>query len=159
MLSGTRNDGGAPDVGPGEYRLVTLEAAYPGFTARRRTDETDPDYWRRLKEAYGYRCATCGSVEGEPHLHWPETVTVLQKGHMDPTRPLAPGNLIPQCLQCNQASRDFWIFDDKGRVEAVANPRAIDRSPEEVRRRIYERLYREYGGQDPAELQPAGAAD
>lgn len=159
ILSGTRNDDRTMDVRAGEYRLITLEAAYPGFNAQRRADWTGPDYWERLQEAFGYRCATCGSLEGEPHLHWPETLTVLQKGHMDPARPLEPGNVIPQCLPCNQASRDFWIFDDKGRVAAVANPAVIDRSPEEIQRRIYARLYRKYGGKNPAEIGAPAEAD
>lgn len=160
VVSGTRNDGRERKLSPGEYRLISLEAAYPGFSAQRRVDSADPDYWARLQEAYGYRCASCGSLEGEPHLHWPETLTVLQKGHMDPSRPLEPGNLIPQCQSCNQADRDFWIYDDKGRVVAVANPAVIDRSPEDVQRRIYERLDRKFGGERPREIEiPAATAD
>ena len=75
---------------------------------------------------------------------------------MDPARPLEPGNVIPQCLPCNQASRDFWVFDDKGRVVAVANPAVIDRSSEDVQRQIYERLSRKFGGPEAASA-PKGA--
>ena len=161
ILSGTRKDGRDMNIQPGEYRLISLEKAYPGFNSQRRVDLSSPDYWEQLKAAYGYRCACCGSKEGEPNFNWPDTVTVLQKGHMDPTKALGPGNLIPQCVKCNQPARDFWIFDDKGRVVAVANPQVIDRSSESVQFRIYEQLWRKYGGRDPAEIddETAAAAD
>lgn len=155
ILSGTRKDGQDVNLLPGEYRLVSLEKAYPGFSGQRRVDWSAPDYWAQLKAAYGYRCACCGSKEGEPNIHWPSTITVLQKGHMDPAKPLGPGNVIPQCTRCNQPARDFWVFDDKGRVVAVANPQVIDRSSESVQFRIYEKLYRKYGGRDPAEVDEA----
>ena len=161
ILSGTRKDGRDMNIQPGEYRLISLEEAYPGFNSQRRVDLSSPDYWEQLKAAYGYRCACCGSKEGEPNFNWPDTITVLQKGHMDPTKALGPGNLIPQCVKCNQPARDFWIFDDKGRVVAVANPQVIDRSSESVQFRIYEQLWRKYGGRDPAEIddETAAAAD
>ena len=158
ILSGTRKDGRDMNVQPGEYRLISLEEAYPGFNSQRRVDLSSPDYWEQLKAAYGYRCACCGSKEGEPNFNWPDTVTVLQKGHMDPTKALGPGNLIPQCVKCNQPARDFWIFDDKGRVVAVANPQVIDRSSEAVQFRIYEQLWRKYGGRDPADVEETAAA-
>ena len=155
ILSGTRNDDRTLDVPPGEYKLVSLETAYPGFNAERRADAVGSDDWERLKEAYGYRCACCGSEEGQAHLRWPETVTRLQKGHMDPSRPLEPGNVIPQCESCNQADRNFWIYDDKGRVVGVANAAVVERSSEKVQQAIYERLFRKYGGQDPRHLPAA----
>ena len=158
ILSGTRKDGRDMNIQPGEYRLISLEKAYPGFNSQRRVDLSSPDYWEQLKAAYGYRCACCGSKEGEPNFNWPDTITVLQKGHMDPTKALSPGNLIPQCVKCNQPARDFWIFDDKGRVVAVANPQVIDRSSESIQFRIYEKLYRKYGGRDPADVEETAAA-
>ena len=158
ILSGTRKDGRDLNILPGEYRLISLEKAYPGFNSQRRVDLSSPDFWEQLKASYGYRCACCGSKEGEPNFNWPDTLTVLQKGHMDPTQPLGPGNLIPQCVKCNQPARDFWIFDDKGRVVAVANPQVIERSSESIQFRVYEKLYRKYGGRDPAEIEDAAAA-
>lgn len=145
VLSGSRNDDRTADVPPGEYKLASLTEAYPGFRDQQRADPAEPDYWERLKAAYGYRCACCGSKEGEPHLRWPETTTRLEKGHRNPARPPAPGNLIPQCQVCNRADRDFWIYDDKGRVVAVANPAVVDRSPPDVQRQIYERLAPKFG--------------
>ena len=158
ILSGTRKDGQDMNVQPGEYRLISLEKAYPGFNSQRRVDLSSPDFWEQLKAAYGYRCACCGSKEGEPNFNWPDTITVLQKGHMDPTKALGPGNLIPQCVKCNQPARDFWVFDDKGRVVAVANPQVVERSSENVQFRIYEKLWRKYGGRDPADVEETAAA-
>lgn len=155
ILSGSRNDDRTLDVPAGEYKLASLEKAYPGFNPRRRAETAGSDYWGALKKAYGYRCACCGSREGRPHLRWPETVTRLQKGHMDPRKPLEPGNVIPQCESCNQADRDFWIYDDKGRVVGVANPAIVDRSPEEVQRAIYERLRLKYGETPPPGISAA----
>ena len=144
VVSGTRNDDGAADVPAGAYKLVSLENAYPGYRPDRRTDELGSDDWERLKASHGHRCACCGSKEGEPNLRWPETMTRLQKGHMDPAKPLAPGNVIPQCEACNEAARDFWIFDERGRVVGIADPAVVERCPEELQRRIYERLEKKF---------------
>ena len=40
---------------------------------------------------------------------------------MDPSKPLEPGNIIPQCEKCNRADRNYWIYDEKGRVVGIAN--------------------------------------
>ena len=109
------------------------------------------DYWEDLKRAYGYRCATCGSKEGEPNFNWPETLTKLQKGHMNPNKPLIEGNIIPQCEKCNRADRNYWEYDAKGRVIKVANPKVIDSCSNEIQWAIYKRLYKKFNGQNPTE--------
>ena len=129
-------------LGHGEYQLHSLEKPYPKFTAARRG--TDGNF-ERVKAEFHRRCATCGSVEGEPHLHWPGTKTVLQRAHMNPAKPLTADNTIPQCQKCNRADGDKWVYDRKGRVVAVASVRAVLRSDEKVRREIFERLRREFG--------------
>lgn len=96
ILSGTRKDNSSESINPGEYKLESLEKCYPGFTAERRIEVAGDDYWEELKKKYGYRCACCGSEEGKPHRYWKNTITVLQKGHKDPHKPLEPGNIIPQ---------------------------------------------------------------
>ena len=79
----------------GEYQLYTLEQPYPSFKNNHRLSEiTD---WEEIKACYNYRCATCGSQENQPNLHWRETKTKLQKSHMNPRKPLVAGNTIPQC--------------------------------------------------------------
>ena len=107
-------------------------------------------YWTQVlnygKEKYcfynpnDYRCATCGSKEGEQHRYWKNTKTILQKGHMDPSKPLEPGNIIPQCEKCNRADRNYWIYDEKGRVVGIANEKVVDKCPKSLKIKIYERL-------------------
>ncbi len=132
----------------GEYQLVSLERPYPAFHGHRAAEAAG---WEELKAAYGYRCATCGSREGEYHLHWPNTRTRLQMAHMNPLRGLVPGNIIPQCQKCNRADRNNWVYDERGRVIKVANAQVIKRSDREVRWRAYQILYREFNGRNPNE--------
>ncbi|OGH42001.1 MAG: hypothetical protein A3H79_00210, partial [Candidatus Levybacteria bacterium RIFCSPLOWO2_02_FULL_36_8b] len=106
-------------IGRGSYQLYTLEQPYPGFKKGHRISETDS--WDEIKEKYNFRCATCGSQENKPHLHWPATRTILQKAHMDPNKPLVAGNIIPQCQKCNRGDRNRWVCDDKGRVIKLAD--------------------------------------
>jgi hypothetical protein len=147
IVSGTRGNGNTT-LRPGEYQLISLEKPYPAFKGHR-IEETDD--WENLKRQYGYRCATCGSEEGKPHLHWPNTITRLQKAHMDPNKPLVPGNIIPQCEKCNRADRNNWVYDERGRVIKLANPDVIKRSDKEVRWRVYKILYEEFNGRNPNE--------
>lgn len=152
IVSGTRNDNTSVTIAPGEYQLATMEKPYPGFTAARREEVMDGDYWENLKREYGYRCACCGSKEGEPHRYWSNTTTVLEKGHKDPNRPLEPGNIIPQCEKCNRPDRNYWIYDDKGRVVKIANAKVIDHCSKQVQKEMYIRLYHMFGGKKPEEL-------
>lgn len=124
----------------GEYQLHSLEKPYPKFTAERRSADDDFD---RIKAEYQHRCATCGSVEGEPHLHWPGTKTVLERAHMDPAKPLTADNTLPQCQKCNRADGNKWVYDRKGRVVSAASYRAVVGSDDKVKREIYERLRRD----------------
>ena len=152
ILSGTRNDNDSETINPGQYKLKTLELCYPGFTAERRLDVTSDDYWENLKKQYDYRCACCGSKQGEPHRYWKNTTTVLQKGHKDPSKPLEPGNIIPQCEKCNRPDRNYWIYDDKGRVVALANEKVIDHCSLSVQKAVYIRLFRKFKGKKPEDL-------
>jgi len=136
------------DLKIGEYKLVTLREPYPGF---RHSSTSHTSNWDELKERYGNRCATCGSKEGEPHFHYPSIRTQLHQAHKDPSRPLAPDNIIPQCSQCNRTYKDHWVYDDRGRIVALANPSVIKKSDPEVRRKVYRILYREFRGRNPLE--------
>ena len=140
ILSGTRGDNNSLELNSGEYKLISLEECYPDFTKERREYKEDGDYFESLKKQYGYCCATCGSEEGKHHKHWKNTITVLQKGHMNPLKPLEEGNIIPQCDKCNRADRNYWIYDKKGRVVAIANEKVIDKCPVGIQKKIYERL-------------------
>ena len=135
----------------GEYQLVTLEKPYPAFHGHR-IEEPRAGYvfdWEGLKAQYGYRCVTCGSEEGKLNLQYPNTVTRLQKSHKDPNKPLALGNILPQCQKCNRADRNNWVYDERGRVIKLANPIVIKRSEENVRWRVYRLLYEEFNGKNP----------
>ncbi len=139
-------------ISSGEYQLKTLEEPYPGFTAARRKETIDGEYWEHPKKQYDYRCACCGSKEGKPHRYWKNTITVLQKGHKDPNKPLEPGNIIPQCEKCNRPDRNDWIYDDKGRVIKIANAKVVDKCSKQVQKEMYIRLYRLFNGQSPDEI-------
>ncbi len=153
IASGTRgNKIKGEHLGQGEYKLVSLREPYPGFRGHRVEERISGEDWEELKKKYGYRCATCGSEEGKPHLHWPNVITKLQKAHMDPNKPLVRGNIIPQCQICNRADRNNWVYDEKGRVIALANPQVIERSDIEVRWGVYKILYEEFGGKHPDEV-------
>ncbi len=133
----------------GFYALYTLEQPYPAFKRGHRVTETDN--WGKIKEQYGFRCATCGSQEGQPQLHWPATKTVLQKSHKDPNKPLVAGNIIPQCQKCNRGDRNRWVYDNKGRVIGVANPSVIKKCDPAVRKSVYRILWNEFDGINPNE--------
>jgi len=134
----------------GEYQLVTLEDKYPAFHGQR-ISNIDTGDWEELKKEYGNRCVNCGSREGEYNIHWPNTKTHLQKGHMDPNKALEPGNIIPQCDKCNRADRNNWVYDERGRAIKLANPLVIKRSSKDVKLKVYQILYDEFGGVNPNE--------
>ena len=133
----------------GSYKLYTLEKPYPNFKKDSRT--TSIKNWKHIKNKYHNRCATCGSEEGQPHLHWTETKTKLQKAHMDPNKKLDIQNIIPQCQKCNQADRNRWVYDEKGRVIKLADAKFAKNFDQEVRRRIYKILWKEFEGKNPNE--------
>lgn len=115
IASGTRGDANIPS---GSYKLITLEKPYPAFCVDRR--EGFKGDFEAVKKAYNYRCATCGSKEGEEHLFRKGVIVHLQEGHMNPACQLKEGNIIPQCQVCNRPDRNRWIYDKTGRVIAVA---------------------------------------
>lgn len=140
ILSGTRNDNASMRIPKGSYKLKALDEHYPGFTAERRSISADDDYWENLKKQYEYRCASCGSKEGEVHRYWKNRIVTLHKGHKDPSKPLKEGNIIPQCDSCNRPDRNYWRYDDKGRVVGIANEKVVDTCNEKLKKAIYTRL-------------------
>lgn len=147
IISGQRRDKECEEynVKPGEYALISVEKHYPNFTNLKRTDNLSGDEWEFLKKQYNYRCATCGSVEGEPNIHYPNITTQLQKGHKDPNKSLELGNIIPQCDQCNRQDRNNFVYNDKGRVIKIANPQFVLRSDKKIKKTIYDLLKKDYG--------------
>ncbi|MFN4180721.1 MAG: hypothetical protein ACK4I8_10440 [Armatimonadota bacterium] len=134
------------------YKLVSLEQPHPSFSPKRQIT-VDVDF-EKIKARYNYRCATCGSKEGEMNLRYPGVITQLQKGHMNPHKPLEPGNIIPQCDACNRADRGKWVYDERGRIVGVANTKVIIQSiqkgylTEPSQRQLYEFLKKKFGGGD-----------
>lgn len=141
--SGTRGDADS-ELKDGEYKLKTLEKSYPGFNAQKRKSYLTDDDGEEIKKDYGNRCVCCGSKEGEFHLLWKNTVTELQKGHMDPSKPLEKGNVIPQCSKCNQPDLNYWVYNKNGRVIKIANPAVVTKSSDKVQREIYEILKKKF---------------
>ena len=135
----------------GEYQLYTLKKPYPGFKFSRR-DAKVLD-WDDIKKRYSYRCGTCGSKEGKPHFHWPQTKTKLQQAHKNPEQPLDNKNTIPQCQKCNRADRNKWVYDDKGRVVKLANATVLKRCSKHVQKEAYRILYKKYKGKSPELLE------
>jgi hypothetical protein len=151
--SGTRGNGKVK-LKPGTYQLFSLEKPYPNFNQTKRV-KIDIE-WDGIKQKYDYRCATCGSKEGEQHFHWKNATTKLQKAHKDPRKELEKNNIIPQCQFCNRAYRDFWVFDDKGRISKIANANVVlNKADGEIQYKIYKILYNKYKGRDPNEEQQA----
>ncbi|MDR1678764.1 MAG: hypothetical protein LBR81_03200 [Prevotellaceae bacterium] len=118
IVSGTRGDNGEK-VPSGSYKLIDLENSYPAFAPKRRVG-FDTDDFEQIKKEYGYKCVSCGTKEGEEHFFRKGVIVKLQKGHMNPSKPLVAGNIIPQCQICNRADRNRWIYDKTGRVIEVA---------------------------------------
>lgn len=141
IISGTRNDVECErfNVNSGEYALISLTEPYPNFTNLRRSSNLNEDEWENIKKEYDYRCATCGSKEGEKNFHY-NSITRLQKGHMDPNKPLELGNIIPQCSECNRQDRNYFIFNKKGRVIKIADPRFVLKSNESTQKAMYNLL-------------------
>ncbi|NVM19612.1 MAG: hypothetical protein HWN80_18055 [Candidatus Lokiarchaeota archaeon] len=142
ILSGTRGDIEVKKLGikNGEYQLISLKEHYPKFTHMRRESNVSEDEWEQLKKHYDHRCATCGSKEGELNIHYPSSTTKLQKGHMNPNKPLTINNMIPQCEKCNRPDRNYFEYDKKGRVVRIADPRFILKSDKKIQKKVFEFL-------------------
>ena len=120
---------------PGCHVLITTRATYPNSTFGRRQAVSEGD-WQTILRKYDNTCASCGAKNGAPHRFDSNRKTVLEKGHMNPNKPLAPGNIIPQCGWCNRTARNDFTFDEQGRPRAVASIRPVKRANEKVKREI-----------------------
>jgi hypothetical protein len=61
---------------------------------------------------------------------------------MDPLH--KESGFIPQCEECNRAYKDWFVFDNEGRVKTIANPRVILRASIEVQRKVYNILKKKF---------------
>ena len=131
----------------GYYCIFDVEHPHPGFMKKQefRTTTINANDFEELKKQYNYCCATCGAKEGENHRYGFAGKVQLQKGHMNPNKPLEIGNIIPQCQFCNRDMyKDNFIFDEFGRPIAVNNPKYISRSDEDIQYEIYKMLAKKF---------------
>lgn len=107
----------------------------------RRQGQLAAGTFEELKRAFGNRCATCGAIEGEPDPRYGRDRVSLQQEHRDPAKPDTDrGNIIPQCSLCNRQYRNDFVFDEKGRVRAVADIGPVRRADAAVQRKIFDFL-------------------
>ncbi|MDO5824269.1 hypothetical protein [Methanobrevibacter sp.] len=141
IISGKRGDPECShyNVNSGEYCLISVEEPYPNFDSLRREIELTEDDWENLKEDYDYRCATCGSKEGEKNYRY-GNITKLQKGHIDPNKPLTIVNIIPQCEMCNAIEKDNFVYTKRGRIRKISNAKFVLKSNKKVKEEMFELL-------------------
>ena len=51
---------------------------------------------------------------------------------MNPYKALTLDNSIPQCQVCNGVYQDDYVFNEKGRIIAVASPKPVLKADKEV---------------------------
>jgi len=99
------------------FCLLNLSEPHPNYIPTRNTNITMTDQeWLDLKNIYNNQCASCGNIEGKPMRFNKYTITLLQRGHMDPTKEGNLDNIIPQCKDCNQQYKNKAKFNKQGRV-------------------------------------------
>ena len=137
-----RNGWNIESDGQGNHRIRDPFNPSPEFInlrARRQGRIAATDF-EEIVRSFGNRCATCGATKGEPDPRYGNDIISLQKGHMNPNKPDDLSNIIPQCPFCNQAYKDDYVFDEKGRVKSVASIGPIKRASRAVQQMIYEHL-------------------
>jgi 5-methylcytosine-specific restriction endonuclease McrA len=144
ILSSRRREGALESRD--SYKLVNLFETHEYFkSTRRKHNEGD---WEGVLEFHGHMCTNCGSKEGHPERYNRLAITNLQKAHRNPHLPLTSNNMIPQCSHCNQKMKDHWVFDETGSPYAIANPKIILNSCEQVQKETLKLLLGRYGEQD-----------
>lgn len=106
----------------GYHMLVSLREAAPGFVNRttKRTNILSSNTFSELKKAYNNKCVCCGIEEGKIDERTSKKVK-LQQGHKDPNRSLSIDNCIPQCEYCNQTNKDYFVYDENGKILKLNN--------------------------------------
>lgn len=113
----------------GEFCLWDINHCKKGYNPERRSkDPITAKEFIELKKKYGYRCAVCKDLEGTPSHLYPDKIVKLQKGHINPNKPLTVSNCIPQCQCCNQGAENHWIFNKAGEIYAPNTVEAVMRN-------------------------------
>lgn len=126
----------------GYHFLVSLETPNPKivFTTLKRIGRLGAKTFEELKAAYNNKCATCGIRDNEKDPRLGGTLVCLQQGHMDPRKELSLENTIPQCQYCNQIYKDYFQFNEYGRVISVSNPEILLKSSRDIQERAVQIL-------------------
>lgn len=137
-LSGKARDSHDGIPVPNGYNvLASVEAPKVDFITKRlkRRGRVSASGWAALQAVYENKCATCGDFcPGK-----------LEKGHMDPRKPLEIANIIPMCGGCNNAAGDKVVFNEDGRVVALASPALVMASDDQVQYDTYLKLAQRFG--------------
>lgn len=128
-------------VPSGYNYLVSIETPNPKAIAiaLKRSGRLASRNFDELKIVYGGKCATCGIEEGKMDTR-NGLIVALQKGHMNPRKPLTLDNTIPQCQYCNQQYQDYFCFNEHGRVVSINNPAILLKSPKDIQEEMIEIL-------------------
>lgn len=126
----------------GEHRITDPYRPHPDYVnaQQRRISQITATDFEELKAKTGHRCLTCGAIEGEPNPRYGGDPVILQQGHRDPEKALTMDNIIPQCQYCNRGYRDYFTFDEKGRVRAVASIEPVKKASLHVQKKILQFL-------------------
>lgn len=106
----------------GEYCMRSLSTPHPNacFTNHRsKATDMSTHIWRQMVKKYNNRCACCGSPEGQDNYRNKNVLTVLEKGHKDPRKPLNASNCLPICSVCNRAYKNKCVFMANGFVKPI----------------------------------------
>lgn len=61
---------------------------------------------------------------------------------MNPNKRLEISNTIPQCQICNQQYKDYFVFNERGRVIEIASEGIVLKSSRLVQKKVFEALKR-----------------
>lgn len=134
-----------PDPGQHQLNPYRPSSEWENLNARRRARLGAEDF-NDIKDAFGGRCATCGAQEGRPDPRYGQDNVSLQQGHRDPHQAGdEPRNIIPQCQFCNRSYKDDFVFDESGRVYAVASEAPVRRATRAVQEDVMAWLLEQTG--------------
>lgn len=131
-------------VPSGYHYLFSIEMPNPKvvYAVKKRAGRLMAKNFDDLKIVYDNKCATCGIQEGIKDTRL-NVIVKLQQGHMNPRNPLIIENTIPQCQYCNQTYKDYFVFNEYGRVIAVNNPLILLKSPKDIQDEMIQTLLEE----------------
>lgn len=113
----------------GYLMLVTDKQPSPDFQKAKRRGSIDRSSWDAVCRSYDYKCAVCK-----------QKALTLEKGHKDPAKGQTLDNTIPMCGECNNWASNDMVFDDTGRILALASTRLVDNSDLSVKLLIFNAL-------------------